>query len=61
MSIVIDEVIVICKGCSGERTVRPPKPLVGADEVHRWIQQGVPPCACGATHCDLKMHLVPEN
>jgi hypothetical protein len=61
MSVVIDKVIVVCKGCRSERTMELPEPLVGAQAVHEWIQQGIPPCTCGATHCDIKMRMVPED
>lgn len=54
--IEIDHVIIVCKGCKGERTVHPDRPLRGAAEVIEWIKTKPTACACGATHCDLKMH-----
>lgn len=60
-SVVIDEIIVVCKGCRGERRMKPKEPLVGAKAVIAWIEQGVPPCTCGATHCDIKLHMVEPN
>jgi hypothetical protein len=59
--VIIDEITVICSGCRGERTVKLAEPLVGAQAVHEWVQQGIPPCQCGATHCDIKMRMVPSN
>ena len=57
--IEVDYVIVICKGCKSERTVYPDRPLYGAEEVIAWIKTKPTGCMhmCGATHCDLKMHL----
>lgn len=62
--IVVDFVVVVCRGCARESTVYPDRPLRGAQEIIDWIEgkdggglaaQG---CSCGASHCDLKMHVV---
>lgn len=54
-----DHVIVICQGCKGERQVYPDRPLRRVEEVLEWIKTEPTGCVCGATHCDLKMHLRP--
>lgn len=55
--IEVDHVIIICSGCKGARTVYPDRLLRGSAEVIEWIKTKPTACVCGATHCDLKMHL----
>lgn len=55
--LIVDHVIIICKGCSRERTVWPDAPLVGAQQVRQFVDAGIPPCGCGARYCDLKLHV----
>lgn len=55
--IVVDHVILICKGCRQERTIYPDIPLVGAEQLIEWMKTKATRCACGATHCDVKAHL----
>ena len=55
--LIIDHVIVVCKGCHSERTIWPDAPIIGAEQIRKFIDSGIPPCGCGATHCDLKLHL----
>lgn len=56
----IDHVILVCKGCGGERRIDLDKPLTTAEEVKRWIDTRPTPCGCGASHCDVKLHLASE-
>jgi len=55
--IEIDHIIVVCKGCKGERTFFPDRPLRGAKELIEWLDSKPTRCGCGATHCDVKAHL----
>ena len=55
--IEIDHIILVCKGCRGERTIYPDRPLYGADELIEWMKTKPTACGCGATHCDVKAHL----
>jgi hypothetical protein len=58
--IEIDYLTLVCKGCGGERTFYPDRPLYGADELIEWMQTKATPCGCGATHCDVKAHIKGE-
>ncbi len=55
--IVVDHLILVCKGCRQERTIYPDVPLIGAQEVIEWIKTKPTRCLCGATHCDVKLHI----
>lgn len=55
--IIVDHVIVVCKGCRGERTYYPDANLTGAQALIAWIDTKLTPCACGAETCDVKAHL----
>lgn len=55
--IVIDHIIIVCKGCRQERTVYPDAPLRGAEALANWMQTRLTPCTCGAATCDIKAHL----
>lgn len=55
--IIVDYAIAVCKGCKGERKFYPDAPLVGADAIAAFLQAGVAPCPCGASHCDMKLHV----
>lgn len=57
VELIIDHIIIICKGCKRERTVWPDAPLVGAAQIKKFVDTGIPPCGCGAKLCDLKMHV----
>jgi hypothetical protein len=54
--IVVDHLIVVCKGCRIERTIYPDVPLVGSDALISWMSN-IEPCSCGAKTCDVKAHL----
>ena len=56
--IIVDRLILICLGCRAERTIWPDVPLVGAAACSEWLKTKPTRCACGATHCDVKMHIV---
>lgn len=55
--IEIDHIILVCKGCRGERTIYPDVPLRGAEQLIAWMKTKPTRCACGATHCNVKAHL----
>jgi hypothetical protein len=59
--LIIDHIIIVCKGCHRERTVYPDRTLIGAEAFIQWtkIDLGNHRCPCGATHCDIKAHLKP--
>jgi hypothetical protein len=57
-SIIVDHLILICLGCRAERTFWPDVPLVGAAACSEWLKTKPMRCTCGATHCDVKMHIV---
>lgn len=59
--VVVDHIIVVCKGCGGERTVYPDRPIRGAAELVDWIKTKPTACPCGALTCDLKCHLKPRS
>jgi hypothetical protein len=52
-----DHIILVCKGCKGERTFYPDRPLRGASELIAWMNTKMVPCGCGATHGDVKAHM----
>jgi hypothetical protein len=56
--IVVDHLILICKGCFQERTIYPDVPFIGAAECAEWLKTKPSRCICGATHCDVRMHIM---
>jgi hypothetical protein len=55
--VVIDRMIVTCLGCRSERKFYPDVPIAGVDAFEAWLKS-IPQCACGATHCDVKAHML---
>lgn len=55
--LVVDQVIVICKGCKGERLYYPKPNLIGAAAVKQWLDTKPTRCICGAGTCDVKLRL----
>lgn len=53
----IDQVILICKGCKGERLYYPNPVLVGALAVKEWLDTKASRCMCGADKCDAKLRI----
>lgn len=60
---IVDHIVVVCKGCRGERVLWPDKPLQGAREFIAWVNDSanLAPCPCGAPLCDLKAHLLSDD
>jgi hypothetical protein len=54
--IEIDYIIIVCKGCRGERTIYD-VPLHGAQELIEWLKTKPTRCGCGADTCDIKAHV----
>jgi hypothetical protein len=52
-----DQIILVCKGCGGERSFYPDVALKGANELIEWMKTKAYACPCGATHCDVKAHM----
>lgn len=56
---IVDEIILICKGCQGERRFPQNPHLRSAEEVIQWLQTKAEQCPnCNATTCDAKLRLV---
>jgi hypothetical protein len=53
----VDQVVLIYKGCQGERLYYPKPVLVGALMVKQWIDTKATRCVCGAETCDVKLRL----
>lgn len=58
--IVIDHSIVSCNGCKGERRFDHEPFITSIPEFEAFVKS-IPPCPCGATTCDVAMHLVGET
>ena len=61
----VPDLMMICKGCGGERMVYFDPPLVGAPELIEWLEGRTPPdrhpgptpCRCGAKTCDVRIRM----
>ena len=59
---VVDAVIRVCNGCGSEVTIPIDPPWRSAQEFIAWHKAGhIPRCDCGATTCDLKLHIADQN
>jgi hypothetical protein len=58
---VIDQILVLCKGCQSERLINLKTPIRSADALIQWSKTDLPGCECGATHCDLRCHIADQN
>lgn len=55
---VVDHIIVKCKGCGGERTFYPDANLIGAEGLLEWMKTKIPEgCDCGSRVADIKAHV----
>ncbi len=55
--IEVDQIVLICNGCKGERLFYPNPPLVGAAAVDVWLKTKTTRCCCGAATCDARLRL----
>lgn len=59
--LIVDHVIIICKGCKRERIVWPDAPLVGAAQIKQFTDAGIAPCGCGAMKLHIKEEAKPDG
>ena len=58
--IVIDAIVIVCKGCGRTADYRPDAPLVGAAQLKEWLDSNLVRCVCDAPKCDVHCHLADD-
>ena len=57
----IDKIVLVCKGCQGERLYYPNPVLTSAEAAKAWLDTVPGRCCCGAETCNAKLHLMKED
>lgn len=55
--IAIDQIILICNGCKGERLFYPNPLLDDIEKIKEWLNKKPTRCICGTEKCDAKMRI----
>lgn len=54
---IVDHVVIVCKGCAGERTVWFDTPLTSAEQLITFMTTKLTACPCDARLCDVKAYI----